>query len=465
MKNNIRTNYIYSVVYQILSIILPLVSAPYVSRVLGAEGIGVVSYTRAITQYFSLFALLGVVNYGNRTIAIVREDKAELSKTFWSIYFLQLTTSLILIFLYFCYLPLSEFPKLTLINAFFIFSSAIDISWFFFGLEEFKLTVTRNIFVRFLSFVLIFVFVKKKDDFVIYATINALSTFFSQVFLWISVFKRVKFVKVKVKDIIVHIKPNLILFIPIIAISLYKYMDKIMLGMIMNTKQVGFYENAEKIVNIPMGVITALGNVMMPKMSNLFSKNKTEKADEYINKCMLFSTFLAVLIFLLLVSFGKDFSLIYFGDEFEETGRILQVLAFSIPLISVANVVRTQYLIPAHKDKYYIISVVCGALVNLLLNLMLIPSYGAFGAAIGTVVAEGSVTTIQVFFTRKKIRYGFCLNKGFPILLALLFGICIELLMKHCLTEGILQMLLNAFLTASVYCLVCFVLFKNKSRR
>ena len=404
--SNTKKNFIYNLIYQVLILIIPLITAPYLSRVVGATGVGTYSYTYSIVYYFMLLTLLGVNNYGNRSVAKIREDKEKLSKTFWSIYFFQLAMGITMLIVYIGYVAFfdNQHKLVAIIQALYIVSAIFDINWLYFGLEEFKVTITRNTLVKLGSIVLIFVFVKKPDDLWKYTLIVSGMTVLSQVLLWTLVRKRVNFVKVKWKEIKEHIKPNLMLFIPVIAISLYKIMDKIMLGAISNVREVGFYENAEKIVNIPVAIISVLGTVMLPKMSNIIgAKENNKAANEYISKSMSFVMFMAYAICFGLITIGYHFAPLYFGNEFQKTGVLIMLLSTTLPFLSFANVLRTQYLIPSEKDKVYIISVSMGAAINLILNFLLIPKFESIGACFGTIAAEIVVMSYQTIAVRKKL--------------------------------------------------------------
>ncbi len=405
-QTSVKKNFIYNIVYQILILILPLITAPYISRVIGAEGLGIYSYTYSVAHYFVIFAMLGLNNYGNRTIAKYRDNKENLSKNFCSIYAMQLMTSALVIIAYIVYVILFDNKYLiyAIIQLIYVLSAGLDINWFFFGIEKFKLTVTRNSVVKLLSVCSIFVFVKRKEDLILYAVIMVMASFISQISLWPFLRKEIHFVKPSLSDIKKHIKPNLILFIPVIAINLYKVMDKIMLGNMTNVSNVGFYENAEKIINVPLGFITALGTVMLPRISNLTANKEKEKVKEYIDKSMEFSMFLSIPIALGLIAVGKEFAPIFFGEEFVQTGIIIQYLAITVIFISLANVIRTQYLIPNQKDNVFIISTIAGAIINLIINLLLIPKYETIGATIGTIFAELSVMLIQAISVWKEMQ-------------------------------------------------------------
>lgn len=402
---SVKKNFMYNVAYQILMMILPLITTPYIARVIGAEGVGIQSYTFSIVNYFVLFSMLGMNNYGNRSIAIVRDNKEKLNKTFSSIYSVQFIMSIIMMILYIVYICFiaTDYKIFFIIQFLYIISSLFDINWFFFGIEQFKLTVVRNAIIKILSVISIFIFVKDSNDLYIYSLILVMATLTSQLILWRFIGNNVKFVRVKWEDIIVHFKPIIILFIPVIAISIYKVMDKIMLGAMSNVIQVGFYENSEKIINIPLGVITALGTVMLPKMANLQAKGENEQSKKYISMSMEFIMFLTYGAIFGLLGISNVFIPIFLGKEFNNCIKLVSVLSIALLFLAWANVIRTQFLIPNKKDKVYITSTIIGAIVNLIINLLLIGKYGAVGAAIGTVFAEASVSIYQTIKVRKEL--------------------------------------------------------------
>ncbi len=402
-KKSVKKNFIYNTMYQLLVIILPLITTPYISRVLGVEMIGTYSYSYSIAYYFIMFIMLGLNNYGNRTIAMVRDNRYSLSKNFWGIYIMQLITSLICVTIYIIYAIFFANNTLTWIFLIYIFSAMFDINWFFFGLEEFKLTVIRNFVIKICTTICIFLFIKKPSDLYLYAIIMSLGVFLSSCSIWPFVKKYVDFTKITFQDIKIHIKPNLILFIPVVAISMYKIMDKIMLGSISNMEQVGYYENTEKIIQVPMAFINSLGTVMLPKMSNLAFKRENKQVEKYFEIAIIFAMFLASSLCFGIMGVADEFVPIFYGQGYEECALLFKILLPSCIFLAFANVLRTQYLIPYKEDSIYIKSIIFGAIVNLLINILLIPKFGSVGASIGTFFAEASVCMGQIVMLRKKI--------------------------------------------------------------
>lgn len=439
-KTSLKANFLYSISYQLLTIILPFITVPYISRVLGASGVGVYSYTYAIVNYFMLFGLLGINNYGNRTIAKCKKNKEMMSKNFWEIYSVQLIMSAIVILAYLLYVFVfeSQYQFIAIIQTIYLIANLLDINWFFFGLEKFKITVTRNFVIKIISVVCIFIFVKNADDLWIYTLILSISTLISQLVLFPFLKKEVKLVLPQIKSLKKHIKPIIALFLPVIAVSLYKIMDKIMLGNLSTVVQVGYYEQAEKIINVPLGLITALGSVMMPRISALISEKQDGVVQNYISKSVQFLLFLAFPICFGLIATAGDFVPIFLGKDFVSSIPLVYLLAITIVFLAMSNVIRTQYLIPKEKDKVYIISVVIGAIVNLIINLLLIPKYHAVGACIGTICAEFGAMFYQLIMTRKELPIKSYLLEIFPFFLKALVMFIIVILVKFLpLTSGL----------------------------
>ena len=451
--SKLAKNFIYNIIYQVLILILPLISAPYISRILGAEGIGTYSYTYSIVSYFVMFAMLGINNYGNRLIAQTRDDKEKLSINFWSLYILEFIITAIVLIAYIIFITfiIKEDKLMYILQFGYILSSFFDINWFFFGIEEFKITVTRNTIIKILSFVLLFIFVKTKSDIYIYTIILVISNFISNIVLWPFIFKRIKKVKISFKDIFKHLKPCIILFIPVIAVSLYKKMDKIMLGIMSTKLEVGFYENAEKIISIPLAIITALGTVMLPRMSNIIANGDEKKFKEYISKSMEFIIFLASPIVLGLISIAKEFAPVYFGNEFYKTGYLIEISSITILFISWANVIRTQYLIPKERDKEYINSVIMGAIVNLISNLLLIPKFNSIGASIGTVLAEFTVMFIQTISIKKYLPIQEYVKNNYKFLVKAIIMFCVLYHLNFVNMNKIINMILQIGVGIIIY--------------
>lgn len=458
-KKNLKINFFYNISYQILVVVLPLITAPYVSRVLGAENIGIYSYTLSIANYFVLFSMLGVKNYGNRQIAKVRDNKEELSKSFISIYTIQLSVSVALALIYIIYVIsfVENNQLISIIQLLFVLTGATDITWFFFGMEEFKTTTLRNFLVKICSLVGIFVFVKEKNDLPIYTFILAGSSLAGFLILFPFVKKYISWETITINDIKKHIVPDLRLFIPVIAVSIFNVMDRIMLGNRSTMVQVGLYENTDKLMRIPFGIITAVGTVMMPHMSHMIAKGDVDESKKLIEQSMVMIMCVACSLAAGLAGVGQVFVPLFFGEEFIECGTLITWMSPTILSLSWANVIRMQYLIPNGMDKEFTISTFIGAIVNVIVNYLLIPRYGALGAVIGTICAEYSLTIYQTYVVRRFLPVRKYLLEILPFLI---FGILMSFvvsLVGTVLGGGILTLGLQISIGVIVYILLCCI--------
>ncbi len=422
--STVKKNYIYNILYQFLVVVFPIIIIPYVSRIIGPKGIGIYSYTHSIVYYFVIISMLGISNYGNRTIARCRSDSNKVTNEFLSIYLIQFCMSLIMSFIYILYIIFfcEKYTNIFIFQIIYLLSCLFDISWFYFGLEKFKFTTSVNIIVKFLNLIAIFLFVKNKNDLWIYTLIMTSSILLSNLVLWFPLKRYLSLKTINKKYILrlskTHFFPCLKLFIPVIAVSFYKYMDKIMLGQFSNITDVALYENAEKVISIPICLITSLGTVMLPRMSNLFSKHESKLLENTICKSIEFAMFLAFPISMGLIIIARDFSILFFGGAFAYSGVIIQYLAISNIFISWANVIRTQYIIPSEKDNIYIYAVILGAIINFILNLILINIIGVLGVVIATIFSEFIVMFVQNIMVRKNLPIFLYIKKSFKFFIS-----------------------------------------------
>lgn len=402
-KKSITKNYIYNLIYQILILILPLVTTPYISRVLGAENIGIYSYTLSIVTYFILFGSLGVALYGQREIAYYQKDKKKYSRIFWEIVILRTITMMIsLVLFYFIFVNGNQYQTYYKILILELIGNCIDISWFFQGLEEFKKTVIRNMIIKLISVISIFTFVKSQNDLRIYFWIYVLSTTIGNASLWLYLPKFLTKVKIKELHLFRHLKPTLGLFVPQIAVQVYTVLDRTMIGAIITDKsEVGFYDQSQKIIKLLMTIITSLGTVMLPRIANTFASGEREKINEYMKKSFSMVFLLAFPMVFGIISVSRAFVPIFFGAGYDKVATLMNIISPIILFIGLSNVTGTQYLLPTKRQREYTISVIVGAITNIVMNACLIWKFGAIGASIGTVIAEFTVTIVQLYFVRK----------------------------------------------------------------
>lgn len=451
--NSIKNNFFYNAAFQILSMILPLITTPYVSRVLGADGIGKYSYAYSVTYYFVIVILLGLNNYGNREIAKVRDDSEKMSRSFCNMYISQFSIGIFVLLVYSIYSSFYASDKVSaIILGLYVVSGVLDINWFFYGIENFKLTVIRNTGIKIFSFIAIFLFVKTSGDVYIYCFILALSALLSQIAIWPFLIKNVKLYKPNIEEAIIHLKGSLKLFVSVIAVSLFKVMDKIMLGILSGYSQVGFYESSERIINIPIALISALGTVMLPRMTYMFSHNK-QGGSKIIKYSVLFAMFISSSLCFGIMGVSNIFVPLFYGNGYELCIRLYMILLPSCLFLAFANVIRTQYLLPMGMDKKYIISAFLGAIVNFTINYLLIPSHGAIGAAIGTLIAEGVVCFYQCFVCRHGVNVVQYFILSLPMICSGIIMLIVLRLISFSIISPFLQLIIKIIIGAAVYLL------------
>lgn len=407
MAKSITKNYVYNLIYQILTIIAPLITSPYLSRILQADGIGVISYAESIVSYFVLFASMGIALYGQRAISYSQESLEDRSLIFWETQLLKIITASVATGIYLFYAFFVVDGQLTTLYAILslqIFSVALDVVWFFQGMEEFGKIVFRNIVVRVVFIAFIFIFVKTKDDLIYYVLGNVGISLFSTISLWVYLPKYVKKVPVKSLRPFRNIKTVIALFIPTIAVQIYTVLDKTMIGMITHSDfQNGYYEQAIKIVRMLLTVVGALGTVMIPRVAYYFKKGDDEGVQGLMYKSYRFVWLLAFPMCFGMAMVAGNFVPWFFGPGYEEVVPLLRILSFLILAIGVNGVTGNQYLIPTGREKSYTLTVVIGAVVNLLLNLVLIRFFLSRGAAVASVVAETVIAVVQLVIVRKQL--------------------------------------------------------------
>ena len=460
-KKSLTKNYVYNLMYQVLVLILPLITAPYISRVLGAESIGIYSYTIAITTYFITFGSLGVALYGQRETAYVQNDKEKYSKVFWEIVLFRLITlsiSMIIFYFIFVYMNSSYqiYYRVLLLE---IVGNILDISWFFRGLEEFKKTVVRNMIVKIISVMSIFLFVKSKNDLIIYFFIYVLSILIGNLSLWLYLPKFLTKVKLKSLNLFKHLKPTIALFIPQIAIQVYTLLDKTMIGSIITDKhEVGYYDQGQKIIKMLLTIITSLGTVMMPRIASTFAQGDKEKIKKYMSKSfnMVFLTSFPIIFGILSVS--KVFVPIFFGKGYDRVILLMNVISPILLFIGLSNVTGTQYLLPTKRQREYTLSVICGALINFIMNILLIPKYGALGASIGTVIAEFTVAIVQVYYVRKDFDLKLIIKNSFNYIIASIIMFISCMILRQLISSNFISIVLQVIVGTIIYGIMLLIL-------
>lgn len=396
-------NYAYNLSYQLLIIILPIITTPYVTRVFSSDDLGTYSYFNSIVTYFLMLATLGVNNYGTKAISGSRKDTR---KNFWGIYTLQLGATLFSSALYILLcLTLSAMQNpVAYILGLSLISKGLDISWLFQGLEDFRKITIRNITVRLVGVISIFSFIKSAENLYLYISLITIFELLGQLSMWLPAREFIGKPHFDWKYARHHLKPVILLFLPQIAISLYITLDSTMLGVLASKRDVGIYDQSLKLVKILLTLVTSLGSVMLPRVSNLLSTgdhkavNKMHEMSFLIYNLVIFPIMAGMLIV------NDDFVTFFLGQDFQEARYAIAIMIFRMFFIGWTNIMGIQILIPHNKNKEFMLSTTIPAIVSVGLNLLLLPKLGYIGAAIVSVLTEVLVWLIQLFYTRSYLR-------------------------------------------------------------
>lgn len=425
-------NYLYNIIYQVFIMIVPLITAPYLTRVLGATNMGTYSYINSYATIISTMSLLGIYNYGVRQLAYVRDDKAEFNRTFWEINILRLVLAILGSTCYFV-LAKQEYKHYLVLYFPWLIANYIDLSWLFVAVEDMGPAVLKNFVAKLISVVGIFVLVRERDQVWVYISLLSVSTLVANISLLPQVKKYVSRPKIDINNMKKHISGTVLLFLPQIANLLYMQIDKIMMeGLTGNLDQISFYDQAEKIVKIPMTFITVMSTVMMPRMANEFSRGNNERIKSYMTSISQLSLALAIPMIVGIASIAQKFIPWYLGSEYTPTATAMIIMAPIILSNALSGISSSQYFVAINKMNIVIWSNIIAAILNVVVNALLIPRYGYIGAAIASVLASYTIVVMQYIRLHRDISV-FTLLTSLPRYLvnAIIMGIVIYLVSKN----------------------------------
>lgn len=399
---SVKKNYIYNTLYEVLAIIAPLITAPYVSRIFEADGVGIYSYTNAISWYFTMFAALGVRSYGQREIAQHRDDRKTASKLFWELEIMCLSTTLLCLVVWIGLIIFSKnYSAYYAVLSMTIIATAFDISWFWGGYEQYRFIVIRNSLVKIIGIVLLFVFVHKKSDLLLYVAMIAATGLLGNISMWTYLPKYLEKIEWKSLSLKRHYKETLVYFIPTVATSIYTVLDKAMIGWITHDDyENGYYEQATKTVNICKTMVFSIITVMSSRMSFLFAKQAHDEIKKRMEDTVNYVLLIAIPIVFGLVGVADRFVPLFFGDGYEKTIYIIYIMAPLLVIIGLSNCLGSLYFTPSGQRARSNKAIVTGAVVNLVLNVGLIYYLQSLGAAIASVFAELTITVMYLYMAR-----------------------------------------------------------------
>lgn len=453
-------NYIYNLSYQLLVLILPFVTIPYISRIFGPRGVGSYAVSYSIAHYFTVVGLLGINTYGARQIAYSRDNKEECDKTFWNLNYMRIITMSIVAVLYIVYVMFGvgiEKKALYIAQGFTLAASFFDVSWYFAGMEEFKITAVRNMLVKLVGVILVFIFIKTEEDVWLYALILSLSLLIGQLAVWNIIFRQIRFERPEKNRIAKYMKESFKLWIPAIAINIYASLDKVMLGYMIDDVEAGIYENTQKAIKMVSTVTTTFATVMTPRMSNLFHNRNIASIKENVYKSFKFVTFLAVPMVFGVIAVRKTFVPWFYGEEFGKISGLLIVSAWLVLTLSWSNVLGNQVLIACNKEKYYTLAVLTSAVINLLFNAILIPIITSYGAIIASVISEYVGMFIMMYCSRDVIRPLVLLKGIAHYFMAALIMFFISCYVGECMGATVIATFVQIVVGVLIYCFMMFL--------
>ena len=408
---SIKRNFVYTVLLNVTSVIFPLITAPYVARVLEPEGVGLFNFANTYAGYFALFALLGIPTYGIRETAKRRDNKESLSMlvsqmmTIAGISTIMVSSIFVLSLL--TIRQLSANFLIFLIAGFSIYLAPFKINWIFQGIEEFGYITFRSLVIRIISILCLFIFVRDKEDLIIYIILNVLGSVIADIWNYIMMLKVGIHPKFTIKGLDKHLKPLLILFASTIAISFYTMIDTLMLGFFSNYVEVGYYNNASHLVRMILVTLGSLSTVALPRISYYMKDSDISNINRIVNKSFSFLSLLLFPIVIGILCVSSTFIPLFLGSKFVGAVTPLIILSFMMIPLGFNNLTGTQILIGMGYDKYFLNSMLTGALINFCLNLLVIPYWGAIGASFSSAIAELSVliATLYYIFKYTKIEF------------------------------------------------------------
>jgi O-antigen/teichoic acid export membrane protein len=401
MKSSLTKNYIYNSILTILQLLFPLITFPYASRALGATGIGTVTFVTSIVSYFTVIASLGIPNYGIREIAKFKDNHQNVSKIYSEIFAVNFTatvTSACVYYLLIFILPVFQSERtLYIIIGFSVILNIFNVDWLFKGFENYRYITVRSVLFKLISIALLFLLVHNKSDYVIYGAINVVALSGSNL---VNAITARKYVKLDLHNIhiVSHLRPIFILFSSVVVINIYTNMDSTMLGIISGKIYVGYYAAANKINGAVLGIVTSLGAVLLPRLSYYIKHGYKEKFNALIKKSVRFVLLISIPACTGLFVLAPQIIRVFSGSDFLPAILTMRIQILIILFVGLSNLTGIQILLPLGRENQFLFSVICGAIVDFCLNLILIPLFQQNGAALSSTIAELVVLLIQILF-------------------------------------------------------------------
>lgn len=454
-QKSLRLNIIMNMILTMSSLIFPLITFPYVSRILLPDGTGKVSFATSLISYFSMFAQLGIPTYGIRACAKVRDDRGELTRIAQELLIINLimsAVSYVALFIAIAFVSrLQSERTLYVIVSFTIILTSIGMEWLYKALEQYTYITIRSVIFKFIALIAMFLLIHEKSDYVIYGGISIFAASASNILNFINVHKYIDLKPVGGYNFKRHIKPIGTFFAMACATTVYTNLDTVMLGFMKTDVDVGYYNAAIKIKCILVSIVTSLGAVLLPRASYYVENGLVDEFKRITKKALSFVFLIASPLMLYFIFFAKESIFFLSGNAYEGSILPMQIIMPTLLFIGITNILGIQMLVPMGKEKVVLYSEIAGAIVDVIINALLIPRFASTGAAIGTLVAEFVVLIVQyralkddVTTTFKQIHYG-------RIAFALVFGSGASLWVKMLGMGSFVTLVISVVLFFGVY--------------
>lgn len=464
--NKVKKNFIYLSLYKIFELSLPLVTSPLLARKLGAQSLGIYVYTYSIVSIYTVIAELGVYRYGMREIAKVRDNQKKLNQTYTDIFFTHAINATGVFFIYLLSIPIFNMDNkfIFFLQSGNIIAVLLDNAFFYVGIEDIRDLSIRDGAVKLVSFIGIFFLIHRPSDLALYTLLMVLSSLVSRIVALIYAKKYTHFTKPSWSKIKLYYPPMVLLMIPALSLVVYDSMDKIMIGRFYSKAEVAYYDAASRVL-IVKNIISSLGTVMAPRLANLFAKRKNKEAMHEFEYSMEICLIMAYLFMSGFIVVANQFAPLFWGEQFSRCATLMSLLSICIPIWTVGEVIRNQYLLPIGKDKEYAASFIVGVSTNIVFNLFFIPSDGAIGSIYATLIAETAMSGVQLWFVRKELRFYKTFVYTMPyLLISLSMIIFVKSIVLHMYVDNMVKLILET-LFGSVYLVVLIIVFELISGR
>ena len=466
MGKSLVKNSLYNILYKVVTALYPLVAVTYVSHILMAEKMGMVSYAQNIVSYFAVIAALGIPTYGIREIALRSNNKNRYSQVFWELFFINfISTTISLIVYAITILSVNKFKDNFLlyeIAGLQIFFNYANVDWFYQGMEEYKYISIRSIVVKIIAIIALPLTIQSSGDYLWYALIYCLAIGGNNIF---NIIRLKKYVSRPQKDlnILKHMKSISVLLMVSIAVEIYAMIDTTMLGVFCDNQTVGCYSNAMKLTRMVNTMAAAIGAVLFPRLSVIYGNKDKKQFGELVNKGLKIMLVIAVPASVGMIICSNSIVTIFFGSSFEQSVSILRVLALMTPVVVCNTIMGGQVLVTTQQENKYVFTVVTASVINVILNLIFIPKYGAISAAIASLISEIIDISLYIWFARKYVMIR--ISKKFIISIAVplsVFAIISKLIVERLHMGDFSNLILNIILCVGIYFALGYFM-KNES--